>query len=127
MRSNGDAFDAARITGVTIVDLVRQLAAGDAHLVGVDDDDEVAGVDVRRVLGFVLAAQPMRDLGRQSSERTIGSVHNEPVVANILRTNTQSFHIDTLRTGKFGARMLAERLGFYNKTDRVHARCVRDK
>ena len=42
-------LDAARIAGVPVVDLVVTLGAGEDDLLGVDDDDVVAAVDVRRV------------------------------------------------------------------------------
>src|SRR5687768_1651193 len=46
---------------VTVVDLVLELAARDADLLGVDDDDEVARIDVRGVNRLVLATQPVRE------------------------------------------------------------------
>src|SRR3546814_1307820 len=45
--AGGDALDAARIAGVPVIDLARQLVAGEAHLVRVDDDDVVTAIDVR--------------------------------------------------------------------------------
>ena len=51
-------LEAAGIAGVPVVHLVVELVARDRDLLGVDDDDEVAGVDVRRVLRLALAAQP---------------------------------------------------------------------
>src|SRR5215211_4260108 len=52
------------ITGVPVVDLVLTLLTRDGDLLGVDDDDEIARVDVRRVLGLALAAQRVCDPGR---------------------------------------------------------------
>ena len=51
----GLGLQSARMTGVMVVDLVQLLRAGHANLVRVDDDHEVAGVHVRRVLRLVLA------------------------------------------------------------------------
>src|SRR3546814_17089740 len=42
-----DFLDAARIAGVAIIELLRQLLAGELHLVRIDDDDVVATIDVR--------------------------------------------------------------------------------
>src|SRR5919112_3225747 len=50
-------LDAAWITGVVVVHLLLALAAGEHHLVGVDDDDVVAAVDVGRVVRLMLATQ----------------------------------------------------------------------
>jgi hypothetical protein len=49
-------FDAAGIAGVPIEDVVRPLVAGQFHFLGVDNDDVVAAIHVRRKGGFVLAA-----------------------------------------------------------------------
>src|SRR5262245_65713497 len=51
----------ARVAGVPVVHLVVQLRPRDRDLLGVDEDDEVAGVDVRRVLGLGLAAERVAD------------------------------------------------------------------
>src|SRR5579863_7721583 len=53
-RLGGPLFDAADIAGVVVIDLVVPLAAGQHHLLGVDDDDIVAVVDMRREGGLVL-------------------------------------------------------------------------
>ncbi len=54
-------LDAARMAGVVVVDLLVALAAGEHHLVGIDDDDVVAAVDMRREGRLVLAAQAVGD------------------------------------------------------------------
>src|SRR6476619_4674986 len=56
--------DSARIAAVPVIELVLGLVAGYAYLLDVGDDDEVAGVHVRRVDRLVLTAEPRRDLGR---------------------------------------------------------------
>ncbi len=48
------AAQAAGIARVAVVELLVELLAGDVDLLGVDDDDEVAGVDVGRVVGLFL-------------------------------------------------------------------------
>ena len=50
------AGDAARVTRVTVVHLVLGFVACDANFGSVDDDYVVAGIDVGRINGFVLAA-----------------------------------------------------------------------
>ena len=59
------ALDAAGIARVVVVHLLLGLVAGHDDLLGVDDDDEVAGVDVGRVDGLALAAQAVGDDGRR--------------------------------------------------------------
>src|SRR5205085_11617684 len=51
------AREAAGIAGVPVVALLVELRARRHDLLGVDDDHEVAGIDVRGVLGLALAAQ----------------------------------------------------------------------
>jgi hypothetical protein len=46
---------------VLVIFLLLELAAREADLVGVDDDDMVAAIDMRRVARLVLAAQNVRD------------------------------------------------------------------
>ena len=56
---NRAVLDATRIAGVVIVHLLLALAAGEHHLIGVDDDDVVAAIDVGRVVRLMLAAQAL--------------------------------------------------------------------
>src|SRR6476659_6729002 len=64
---------------MALVLLVRALVTGHRDLLGVDDDDEVARVHVRRALGLVLAAQGVGDLGREAAEREPVRVDEHPV------------------------------------------------
>src|SRR5574337_1255316 len=75
--------DATRIAGVAVVHLVQLFRAGDAELGGIDDDDEVAGVDVRRVNGLVLAAQTESNFAGYSSEDLVGRVNHKPLVHHV--------------------------------------------
>ena len=56
LAATGDRADAARVEGVTVDRLVTLGVAGQADLVGVDDNNMVAAVHVRRPLRLVLAA-----------------------------------------------------------------------
>src|SRR6516225_10790314 len=60
-RSCGVFLDAADETGVLVVDLVVALATGQHRLRGVDDDDVIAAIDMRRVRRKVFAAKAYRD------------------------------------------------------------------
>ena len=46
-RARGALLDAADVAGVVVVDLLLALLAGQHDLLGVDDDDVVAAIDVR--------------------------------------------------------------------------------
>src|SRR3954447_9963087 len=50
-------LEAAGDARVTVVELLVEVVARELHLVGVDDDDEVARVAMRREGGLVLAAE----------------------------------------------------------------------
>src|SRR5689334_13673031 len=76
---------AAWIARVAVVELVVQLVPGDRDFLGVDDDDEVAGVDVRRVLRLGLAPQRVGDLGRQTAEGFALGVNDVPAALDLAR------------------------------------------
>src|SRR5688572_16291022 len=78
---------------VAVVDLVLELAARDADLLGVDNDEEVARVDVGRVDWLVLAAQPMRERRRQTAERFALGIDEVPIAPNGVRLGRDGFHV----------------------------------
>src|SRR5262249_55273280 len=55
--AQGLALDATGMAGVPVEDFPLGLAAGQAHLLGIDDDDVVAAIDVRRESRLMLAAE----------------------------------------------------------------------
>ena len=77
---------------MTVVILGLRLVAGDTNLLGVDDDDVVAGVDVRRVFRLVLAAQAASDFGGQAAERLVSRIDDIPVACDGLRLSTERLH-----------------------------------
>ena len=70
------------------------LVAGDTDLVGVDDDDEIAGIDVGRVDGLVLAAQTEGDFTGHPSEDLVGRVNHEPLMHHFGRFGAEGFHVE---------------------------------
>src|SRR6188768_359458 len=70
--------EAPRVARVAVGELVGQLVAGQGDLLGVDDDDEVTGVDVRRVDRLVLAAQQVGTLDREPAQDDVGRVDDVP-------------------------------------------------
>jgi hypothetical protein len=76
-------LDAARIAGVVVIDLLVALAAGEHHLLGVDDDDVVAIVHVRGEGGLVLAAKTQRDdRGEAADDEPLG-VDQHPFLLDV--------------------------------------------
>ena len=70
--------ESARIERVMTVDLVRLFLAGQDDLLGVDDDDVIAGVEERRVGRLGLAGNDPGDLGRKTPEDFALGVDDEP-------------------------------------------------
>src|SRR5690606_15771844 len=75
-----------------VVLLLGGLAAAEAHLRGIDYDDEVAHVEMRLEVGLVLAAQERGDFGCDAAERAVGGVDHMPVLGDLA-----GFHADCLR------------------------------
>eukprot|EP01136_Pigoraptor_vietnamica_P025358 Opistho-1_new@79282 len=84
--------DPARETRVTVVHLVGGLVARDTELFGIDDDDEVAGIDVRRVDWLVLATQTEGHFAGNPSEDLVGRVNHKPLVRHFGRFGAEGFH-----------------------------------
>ena len=76
-----DALQVADVASVLMIELVGELRAGDAHGAGVDHDDVIAEVLMRRIIRLVLALQPMRDLRGQTPEGLACGVDQIPVAA----------------------------------------------
>src|SRR5260370_15489838 len=79
------ALDPAGIAGVPIEDAVGALVAGQLHLFGIDDDDMIAAIHVRRVARLMLAAQPRRDQRRGPAASQTGSAHLRTPLTPIFR------------------------------------------
>ena len=86
----GDLLPAG-VVGVVLVLLLVPLLAGELHLLGVDHDDEVAGVAVRGVLRLVLAAEDVRDRDRQPADDQVGRVDHDPLVLDRRRRSPWSW------------------------------------
>src|SRR4029453_13531214 len=86
------AADAARVPRVPVVALLVELVARDLDALGVDDDDEVTGVDVRRVLGLALAAERVGDPRRKATKRLPLGVDEVPVAGDLARFGGIGLH-----------------------------------
>src|SRR5258708_2249967 len=78
----GDRLDPADMAGVMVVDLVGELATRDPDPLRVHHDDVIPHVYVRAVIHLVLALEAMGDLRRQTPERLVARVDDEPVAAD---------------------------------------------
>ena len=89
----------AGVAGVAVVALVVGLGTCDDDLLGVDDHDEVAEVHVRCVLRLVLAAQQLRHLRSEPTQRKIAGVDEPPGAIDVARPRRESslqFHRKTV-------------------------------
>ena len=85
---------AALIARVTEVGLVRQLLSRELYLLSIDDDDVVAGINMRRVDGLVLAAQNFRDLRCKTADRLVLCIYDLPLALNIgCFCHNRGFHV----------------------------------
>ena len=82
------AFEAAVIP----VQLLFFLAAGEPDLRGVDDDDVIAGIDVRRVDRLVLALQETRRFGRHPAEDQVLGVDDVPLPLHTAGSGNKRTH-----------------------------------
>src|SRR5271170_1101773 len=92
-----DRLDATDVAGVVVIDLVGELAPGDADLLRVHDDDVIAHVHVRAVVRFVLALEAMGNLRGQPPERLVARVDEEPVTADGAGIGKYGFHSHSRR------------------------------
>ena len=76
-------LQAARISGVAVVHLLVELVARDRDLLGVHDDDEVTGVDMRRELRLALAAERVGDLRREAPKGLALGVDEIPLARDL--------------------------------------------
>src|SRR5690242_8461034 len=89
----------ARVAGMTVVHLLVELLPRDRNLLGVDDDDEVARVDMRSERRLALAAQTVGDHGRETAKGLPLGVDDEPVALNLARFGAVGLHTEKGRTG----------------------------
>src|SRR5262249_39069894 len=89
--------EAAGITGVTVDHLLIELLPRYVDLLGVDDNDEIAGVHMWRVLRLVLAAELVGDARRQPPDGLTLGVHHVPVALNLSGLRGVGLHLKERR------------------------------
>ena len=88
---------AAFVAAVIPVELLFFLAAGQLDLRRVDDDDVIAGVDVRRVDRLVLALQQAGRLGRDAAQDLALGVDDVPLPLHTAGSGNKRTHGDPFR------------------------------
>ena len=78
---------------MAVVHLVVELVPRHRDLLRVDDDDEVARVDVRRVLRLALAAQHVGDLRREPPQDLAVGVDDVPAALDLARLCVVGLHV----------------------------------
>jgi hypothetical protein len=104
---DGLVFFAALPAGIAHVFLGGFLLAGDLDLFGIDDDDEVTGVEVRGIDGFVFAAQNVGNLHSQSSEHGAIGVNHVPLALVQIYFRQMRFHLKIPIKGRENYQMCA--------------------
>ena len=89
------AFDAARVACMPVEALVLGFVAGQRDFSGVDDDNVVTGVDVRREDRFVLTAQQRCYFHGKATENDVFSVDHEPLLLDLSRFGRIGLHLDS--------------------------------
>ena len=88
----GRFIHAARIAGVAVVGLLAGFFGRELDFVGVDHDDVVARIDVRREFGLVLAAQTSGNFGGKAAEHLVTAVDHVPVALDFERLGRKGLH-----------------------------------
>ncbi len=84
------------VTGVVEVFLLQVLVTGNSNLFSVDDNHEVASVDVRGIDGLVLAHEETSNFACNASHRFFCCVHKLPLARNSLRVYRNGLHVNPL-------------------------------
>jgi hypothetical protein len=92
----------ARVACVPGVLFLIPLITGELHLLGVDHDDKVARINVRRVLRAVLAHEDHGNPTRQAAHYLIGGIDNVPLFLDFAGLGHVSFH-DSSSADSFGS------------------------
>ena len=90
--AQGLALDAAGMAGMPVEDFALGLAAGQAHLLGVDDDDVVAAIDVGSEGRLVLAAQAHGDDRGEAAQHQPVGVDQQPLLLHVGSFEREGFH-----------------------------------
>ena len=77
---------------MAVISLIRQLVARELDLLGVNHDDIVTAIHMRRITGFVLAPETRGDDRRETSEYDAFGIDQKPFLINVLKFRGIGFH-----------------------------------
>src|SRR5947209_5517481 len=109
---------AARHARIVVIELLVRLLASDLHLLGVDDDHVVAGINKWGVLGAFLAGQNARCAAGEPSQRLVSGVNHEPLTLDVPFFWKIRRHIDLNSTPGY------LRMHFANRTRTIQGRAT---
>ena len=84
------------VTGVMEILLLESLVAGNSNLFSVNDNHEVASIDVRGIDGLVLAHEETSNFACNASHRLVSCVHKLPLAGDSLRVYRNGLHVNPL-------------------------------
>jgi len=85
-------FMSAHVAGKTHEALLFFLFAGDTDLLGVDDHDEVASIDMRRENRLLFPAQKSRRLDRYVAQHLILGIDQPPLAVDFIGFGGKRLH-----------------------------------
>jgi len=98
-RLGGAFLDAADKIGVVVIDFLFALAPRQHDLSGVDNDDVVAVINMGRVGGLVLAAQPHGDDRGEAADDQARGIDQQPLLLHIGWFGGNRGHRASIRAG----------------------------
>ena len=75
-------FQAADVAGVIPIEFIFRLLSRQDHFIGVDDDDEIARIDVGGKGGFIFSAEHGRYAGCETAEWNSRGIYDIPLSFN---------------------------------------------
>ena len=85
-------FETTRETGMVSIKLLGFFLAGDLNLLSIEDNDEVAAINVRCELRLMFASQKIRHFNGQASEGFSFGIYDEPLSCDFLWFRAIGFH-----------------------------------
>ena len=84
------------VTGVVEILLLQSLVAGNSNLFSVNDNHEIASIDVRGIDGLMLAHEETSNFACNASHRLVSCVHKLPLAGDSLRVYRNGLHVNPL-------------------------------
>src|SRR5262249_39711847 len=82
----------SRIPRMPTIELLGPLVPGEDHLVSINDNNTVTGIDMRSVAGFMLPTQNLRNFSGQAPHDLVLGIDNIPLANHIFFPNGNRMH-----------------------------------